>query len=403
MKKLILFIAFISLVSFADAQWQQTSLDSGMINCLAIKGDTIFAGSDNGVYLSADNGNSWSAMNTGLTNTDVLSFGISGNNIFAGTTQKIFLSSNNGTSWIPVNTGLSDTEVVGIVSRGTYIYAAFLSCYMYVSSNNGTSWTSISNGIPKGAEINSLAIKDSILLIGTIEGIYLSKNNGANWTLSSKGMPRDSITGYTGYPSVSAITVKGDTIFAGTNSGIYLSSNNGNSWDSIGLLNNVSAFSTKGDTIVAGNSGGYEGCSMLFSSNSASSWSAMNYDLPAFGNVYALAINKGYLFAGGMGWTGSIGVWKIPLSEVGIKEINNNESNIKVYPNPVTDEIRVISNQCSVNSVEIYNILGEKIYSLPLTDNRSPITINCSSFAKGVYFIKATTSEGAVVKKFIKE
>jgi hypothetical protein len=129
----------------------------------------------------------------------------------------------------------------------------------------------------------------------------------------------------------------------------------------------------------------------------------MNYDLPAFGNVYALAINKGYLFAGGMGWTGSIGVWKIPLSEVGIKEINNNESNIKVYPNPVTDEIRVISNQCSVNSVEIYNILGEKIYSLPLTDNRSPITINCSSFAKGVYFIKATTSEGAVVKKFIKE
>jgi hypothetical protein len=95
----------------------------------------------------------------------------------------------------------------------------------------------------------------------------------------------------------------------------------------------------------------------------------------------------------------------------GIKTMDVSNA-ISVYPNPVTQEIQVISNQCSVNSIEIYDLFGEKIYASPITDYCSPasqakrgepITINCGSFAKGVYFIKATTSEGAVVKKFIKE
>jgi len=101
----------------------------------------------------------------------------------------------------------------------------------------------------------------------------------------------------------------------------------------------------------------------------------------------------------------------VPVVPTGINE-KGLTNQIKVFPNPVTEEIQVISNQCSVNSVEIYNILGEKIYSLPITDNRSPasqakrgepITINCSSFAKGVYFIILTAEEGKAVKKFVKE
>jgi hypothetical protein len=52
----------------------------------------------------------------------------------------------------------------------------------------------------------------------------------------------------------------------------------------------------------------------------------------------------------------------------GFVTIELNGLKVNILPNPVTDEIQVISNQRSVNSVEIYNILGEKIYSLPLTD-----------------------------------
>jgi len=56
-----------------------------------------------------------------------------------------------------------------------------------------------------------------------------------------------------------------------------------------------------------------------------------------------------------------------------------------------------------VNSIEIYNLLGEKIYNFPIADNRSLITINVADLTSGVYFIKAITEKGEVVKKIIKE
>jgi hypothetical protein len=78
-------------------------------------------------------------------------------------------------------------------------------------------------------------------------------------------------------------------------------------------------------------------------------------------------------------------------------------ANVEVYPNPVINEIKVISNQCSVSGLEIYNLFGEKIYASPITDNHSLITINVVDLESVVYFIKATTDKGVAVKKFIKQ
>ena len=97
-KHYILLFALLS-INLANAQWQQTSLDSGWVMCLAINGNNIFAGTQgNGVYLSSNNGNSWAAM--GLTGYVVKAIAISGNNIFAGTDQGggVFLFTNNGSS-----------------------------------------------------------------------------------------------------------------------------------------------------------------------------------------------------------------------------------------------------------------------------------------------------------------
>ena len=71
-------------------------------------------------------------------------------------------------------------------------------------------------------------------------------------------------------------------------------------------------------------------------------------------------------------------------------------ANVEVYPNPVTDNLQ-IQTTLQIKEIEITDITGRLLYTTTAK------TINCSSFAKGVYFIKVTTSEGAVVKKFIKE
>ncbi|MGD0711241.1 MAG: T9SS type A sorting domain-containing protein [Bacteroidales bacterium] len=85
-----------------------------------------------------------------------------------------------------------------------------------------------------------------------------------------------------------------------------------------------------------------------------------------------------------------------------IKEINSDNS-IDIYPNPASSEIEVIGNQLSVNSIDIYNMLGERIYTSPFTDYRSPFTIDVSFFPSGMYFIEIKTQNGVEEKKFVKE
>ncbi|MEX0601758.1 MAG: regulator, partial [Bacteroidota bacterium] len=79
------------------AQWVQTNGPyGGFVRSLAVSGTNLFAGTDGGgVFLSTNNGTSWTQVNTGLTNTDVRSLAVSGTNLFAGTDGGgVFLSTN---------------------------------------------------------------------------------------------------------------------------------------------------------------------------------------------------------------------------------------------------------------------------------------------------------------------
>jgi hypothetical protein len=60
-------------------------LTNPTVNALAVSGANLFAGTDGGVFLSTNNGTSWTAASTGLTNTFVNALAVSGTNLFAGT------------------------------------------------------------------------------------------------------------------------------------------------------------------------------------------------------------------------------------------------------------------------------------------------------------------------------
>ncbi|HZY10247.1 MAG TPA: T9SS type A sorting domain-containing protein, partial [Bacteroidota bacterium] len=65
---------------------------------------------------------SWTAVNTGLTTT-VSSLAVSSTNLFAGTDDGVFLSTNRGTSWTQVNTGLTNTSVSVLKVSSTNLFA----------------------------------------------------------------------------------------------------------------------------------------------------------------------------------------------------------------------------------------------------------------------------------------
>ncbi|MBL0257855.1 MAG: hypothetical protein IPQ03_10165 [Bacteroidetes bacterium] len=76
---------------------------------IAASGNNVFASTNQGLFLSSDNGNSWSSINIGLTNSLVRTIVVSGSSVFIGNDDGVFLSTNNGGNWIAVNTGLTNT------------------------------------------------------------------------------------------------------------------------------------------------------------------------------------------------------------------------------------------------------------------------------------------------------
>jgi len=91
-------------------------------------GTNIFAGTwGGGVFLSTNNGTSWTQVNNGLMNTVVRSLAVSGTNIFAGTSGGgVYLSTSNGASWTEVNNGLKNTYVYALAVSGTNLFAGTL-------------------------------------------------------------------------------------------------------------------------------------------------------------------------------------------------------------------------------------------------------------------------------------
>jgi len=144
------------------AQWEQTNdLYSGFVYSLAVSGTNLFAGTWGGVFLSTDNGTSWTRVNNGLTKGFVNALAVSGTNLFAGTgCDGVFLSTNNGKSWTQVNTGLTDTVVWSLAVSGTNLFAGTEGGGVFLSTNNGKSWTEVNTGLTN-TYVLSLALPSS--------------------------------------------------------------------------------------------------------------------------------------------------------------------------------------------------------------------------------------------------
>ena len=107
---MVVVFCLLTTTSPLHAQWVQTNGPyGGIVFSFAVSGTNLFAGTWSGVFLSTNNGTSWTAVNTGLTNTDVHALAVSRHeSLCRDCSGGVFLSTNNGTSWTAVNTGLTD-------------------------------------------------------------------------------------------------------------------------------------------------------------------------------------------------------------------------------------------------------------------------------------------------------
>jgi hypothetical protein len=164
------------------------------LNAALFTSSGVFIGS-NGVRFSSNNGQTWSDRNTGLPTTTFTSGGTSttlvnavfalcmvGNTMFAltatenFTVPQVYVSTNNGESWTSVSNGLPRPVSLSprsMVALGNTVYVGTRGQGVFASSNNGLSWSPLNNGLPsESVTIATMSIINNNLYIGTATGLY---------------------------------------------------------------------------------------------------------------------------------------------------------------------------------------------------------------------------------------
>ena len=313
MKCSITILLIIVLTGFLQAQWVRTNYPGNdRINSMAVSGDNIFVGtSDDGIYLSTDNGFSWALANNGLTyHTPVNAIGLKPNNagnndIFAGTYKGVYISTDEGSTWkataVDTNGLPIHEDVHSLVIQNNNIFIS-TSEGVFLSTNNGADWISVNSGLPYAR----LGINEKHVFASTGSKVLRSTTDGFDWIEITNGFPEDIY--------ISALAVTGDNIYAGTYNGVYLSTNNGANWSNIGTgisyynPGAINSFAFKDDIIFAGTSYG-----IFLSTNKGSSWIYNNIDdsSPKVTQIYTLVIKGDTIFAGT-----DDGVWYCKISEL---------------------------------------------------------------------------------------
>lgn len=297
-------------------------LKNSYVNCLAIKENRVFAGTDSGLYVSADNGETWT-IDKSLPRHPFAAMAAAGGAVFAATRTQIFLSINNGENWDTVRTDPRALYLKCLAEHDGMLLAGGVSG-ADLFRTDGSGWTEVNAGLLHGV-IYSLTVKDDLLFAGAYYTLAYSRDNGANWTFVSRGHNTFSLaahdgaifattdsnvlrcrtvdflldTVYTGTPaqlSVYPIGSHANALFIGAKDGVLRSRDNGETWEKAdsGIINrSVNAFASRGTTIFAATAGG-----VYQSGDTGVSWSGI---LSGVGGIGSMVVFESALYCGSQG------------------------------------------------------------------------------------------------------
>ncbi|MCX6157979.1 MAG: T9SS type A sorting domain-containing protein [Ignavibacteriae bacterium] len=328
--------------------WVQNSLNSKSVNSILINGNYFYAGTyDSGVYISSNSGINWLQSNTGMTYKNVNALLLSGSYIFAATNGGVYISLDNGSSWTPKIWGLggNPVEMSFLAVVGTNIFTAQNGGGAVMRSTNyGNNWYPVSNGLPSSYSVSILCANGNNLYAGTCyswgyynEGLYMSTNSGNSWNNFDNGQLSGISSGicFSGQNifvsseneylnpsvagkifrstnnglnwmnisdgvynlSVSSIVNIGSYIFTGYD-GIYVSSNSGGNWNQLNspsIKRRIKVLTASGTNLYAGT----EDSCIYVSSNYGATWTHITSNsYPYFSDVSALGVSGRNIFAG---------------------------------------------------------------------------------------------------------
>lgn len=169
------------------------------VAALILDGGRVLVGTGTGFYVSTDTGATFAASNTGLTSLNISALLQDSSDLYAGTLDSgVFVSGDNGGTWTALGaTGFYSRKIVALAKNGGSLFAATKSgAALYVTTNKGALWTIVGSATLAGNHaVSSLAVKDGRMYAGTGgNGVYYSLNNGVTWTAANEGLTFQTIS-----------------------------------------------------------------------------------------------------------------------------------------------------------------------------------------------------------------
>ena len=377
-----------------------TNTSTGIRNISIVDENVVWAigydGSGTGanyqVYTkTTDGGLSWSSGNINLGDTNLgiaminaissTTAWVVGYPTAAGQTGGIWKTINGGSSWTRQNTASynssgSFTNVVYFwdenygFAQGDPIGGEY---ELYVTSDGGNNWEAVpGQNIPNpgGGEYGYVGqievVGDNVWYTTNSTTLYHSTDRGNTW--QAYQCPVNDFSG----DAISFSDANNGIIVSGTN--VYRTYDSGENWtqiDPVGPVNIIGVCYVEGtDTIF---STSQTGSSQSF--DGGFTWNTI--DNETFLGVEFLNSTTGW--AGTFNGDLSGGIWKWSDFSLSQDDVSN-ESNLKIYPNPVNNFLNINSSN-EIISI-IYDITGKVV----LESNSK--NINLEKLTKGIYIIK---------------
>ncbi len=367
MIKFIKVFIFIIISSNLYSQWIQIGPTGGIVNTVTKVNNTFLVGTNSGIYLSNDEGQTWNPSPGNISFYFISSFSRKNNLMFASAYRSYFLyqggnvlvSPDDGETWfttstnkhinsllvkgenliagagikyiqysggvlITTNSGsnwqeyFNDTIIVNSLFALNNDIFAGTKYGIYKSTNNGVNWYSVNSGIPDGVAVYSFVDKINNIYCGTDKGVYISSNFGVTWVLSSNGLPQNI--------PIKSLIFNGTTLYAGVFSGgIFKSSNNGVDWvkSDLGLNNDlISNIYVDNNKLLSSTLGG----GIFTSINNGVSWNETNAGLNLH-TIWTTYIDNNKIYIGTQGG----GVYLSTNNGNNWENLNNGLGNQIVY------------------------------------------------------------------------
>jgi len=192
-----------------------------VVNDLACGEDRCFAATQEGLFFTSDNGNTWAALSFTSSNLPVNSVRVSADSqkLRIVSSNAMIFSDDAGRTWKWHDLPLDSGGAISFEWTADNTLFAGARNGLYISRDDGANWEKFQRGLPAAAP-DDLLIRPDIWLVSIRDrGLFISRNEGGNWSRAKELDGWNADDRFT----ILANGINGEFIYAGSaNDGLYI-------------------------------------------------------------------------------------------------------------------------------------------------------------------------------------